>query len=415
MFSLGSGAAIKLDIDISSEFALLPDAPIQVDQSLNHINDLGHATHSATPIPPDARETSSEAAIADETFFDEHAVNKSEISRGREAEHADQPAGATLTPDETAALAEMSRLKAALAAASSYGAGVNAAGKPARRRPDFARPSDVSPEAWADFGASQRKSVEAEFAAKRSLLRRQISELKVLRSDVDFEQLVRATSSGAVSIIVRPPLSSCDPWNWYDDESAFSGAIAHENFRSHANSHQCSELRSRAFALQNHAQKMLDHAKQIQMSSNSHGSIHHINGDESLDDASYLIDAAIPSCEQTVLQQASSKDSPAGSSDAPLSSFQDDDFCAFRAPRRTTPQSPFNNRGSLASTTGHDGPDDDMYESSFTGCQGEDPDAPFQARMNMPSYHSSSPHDSESQHALTSQQASVQASKQAST
>ena len=143
MFSLGSGAAIKLDIDISSKFALLPDAPIQVDQSLHNINDLGHATHSATPTPTDAREKSSEAAIADETFFDEHALSNSEISRDRQFEHADQPAGAVLSPDETAALTEMARLKAALAAASSYGAGTNSAGKPARRRPDSARPSDI--------------------------------------------------------------------------------------------------------------------------------------------------------------------------------------------------------------------------------------------------------------------------------
>ena len=190
------------------------------------------------PIPTDAREKSSEAARA-ETFFDEHASN-SEISRDREAEPADEPPGATLTPEETAALAEMSRLKTALTAASSYGAGVNAAGKPARRRSDSARPSDVLPEAWADFGASQRKSVEAEFAAKRSLLRRQISELKALNSDLDFEQLVRATSSGAVSIIVRRPLSSCDPWRWYDDESAFPGAIARQNIHAHTNSHSFS-------------------------------------------------------------------------------------------------------------------------------------------------------------------------------
>ena len=37
MFSLGTGAAEKLDVDITSEFALLPDAPIHADQSLNNI------------------------------------------------------------------------------------------------------------------------------------------------------------------------------------------------------------------------------------------------------------------------------------------------------------------------------------------------------------------------------------------
>ena len=104
--SLGSGAASKHDSDIISEFALLPDAPIQIHQSLNNMNDLGHATLSATPIPTDAREKSSEAARAEETFFDEHASN-SEISRDREAEPADEPPGATLTPEKTAALADV--------------------------------------------------------------------------------------------------------------------------------------------------------------------------------------------------------------------------------------------------------------------------------------------------------------------
>ena len=115
MFSLGSGAALQLEVVMSSEFALLPDAPLKIDQSINDINDLGHASHSATPIPTDNREKSPEAARAEETFFDECGVDNSEISsRDREAEQADQPAGSTLTPDQTAALAEMSRLKAAL-------------------------------------------------------------------------------------------------------------------------------------------------------------------------------------------------------------------------------------------------------------------------------------------------------------
>ena len=109
-----------------------------------------------------------------------------------------------LTPDETAALEEMARLKAALAAASSYGAGTNAAGKPAGRKPDSARPSEILPEAWADMGATQRRSVEVEFGAKRSLIRRQIAELKAKFRDLDFENQVRATSSGAVSVMVRP-------------------------------------------------------------------------------------------------------------------------------------------------------------------------------------------------------------------
>ena len=135
------------------------------------------------------------------------------------------------------------------------------------------------------------------------------------------------------------------------------------------------------------------------------GSFHHINGDESFDEAFFLINAVMTSYEHDILQQASSRDSPAGSSNAPISN--DDDFCAFRAPRRTTPQSPFN-RGSLASTTGPVCPDDDMCECSYPGYLA-DPDAPFQARMNHPSYHASSPHESEQQCATISQQASKQA------
>ena len=201
----------------------------------------------------------------------------------------------------------------------------------------------ILPEAWADMGATQRRLVEVEFGAKRSLLRRQIAELKAKFSDLDFENLVRATSSGAVSIMVRPPLSSY-PWPWHNDESVCSGAVAphvFQNFCSgafapRANANQYSDLCSRAFALQATARQMLNHAKQI--SSISHGSIHHVNGDESLEEASFLIDAAIPSFEHTVLQQASSKDSPAGSTDAPMSN--DGDFYAYRAPTSTTPQSP---------------------------------------------------------------------------
>ncbi len=147
------------------------------------------------------------------------------------------------------------------------------------------------------MGATLRKSVEVEFGAKRSLLRRQISELNAKFSDLDFENLVRATSSGAVSIIVRPPLRS-DPWHWCDDENVSSGAVAPHAFphlcsgafAPHANASQYSDSCSRAFALQNTARQMLDHAKQI--NSRRHASFHQINGDESLEDASFLIDTA---------------------------------------------------------------------------------------------------------------------------
>ena len=99
--------------------------------------------------------------MAEGTFFDELAKSDAENpDLDRESDHADIPEGAVLTPEETAAVAEMSRLKTALASASSYGAGVNAKGKPARRRSDSARPSDILPEAWADMGPVLRKSVE---------------------------------------------------------------------------------------------------------------------------------------------------------------------------------------------------------------------------------------------------------------
>ena len=51
MFSLGTGAAEKFDIDITSEFALLPDALLHSEQSLTNLDDLGHATNAHTPKP----------------------------------------------------------------------------------------------------------------------------------------------------------------------------------------------------------------------------------------------------------------------------------------------------------------------------------------------------------------------------
>ena len=167
-----------MDVNICSEFELLPDASIKIDQSMEDINDLGHASHSAAPIPTNNREKSSEAVMLEESLFDGLAGDTETSDRNREAEQADQPEGATLSPEEAAALAEMSRLTTAPAAASSYGAGTNAAGKPARRRPDSARPSDILPEAWADMSLVLKKSVEIEYGAKRTLLRRQIAELK---------------------------------------------------------------------------------------------------------------------------------------------------------------------------------------------------------------------------------------------
>ena len=65
MFFLGTGAALKLDVDITSEFELLPGTTIKFYQSIDDINDLGHASHSATPIPTDNREKASKAVIAE--------------------------------------------------------------------------------------------------------------------------------------------------------------------------------------------------------------------------------------------------------------------------------------------------------------------------------------------------------------
>ena len=155
---------------------MLPDAPILVDQSLNNINDLGHASHSLTPIPTATREKPSGQAISDEAFFD-GSVGDLEVSRNHDAlEPADdpiaEPPGAAMAPEEAAAFAEMHRLRTELTNASSYGAGVNSSGKPCRRRPDSKRPSVVLPEAWANFGDAQKLKVEEEFSARRQLLRR---------------------------------------------------------------------------------------------------------------------------------------------------------------------------------------------------------------------------------------------------
>ena len=79
---------------------MLPGATIKIDQSMDDINDLGHASHSATPIPTNNREKSSEAVTAEESFFDELAASNSKSSnRDREAEHADIPEGAVLSPE----------------------------------------------------------------------------------------------------------------------------------------------------------------------------------------------------------------------------------------------------------------------------------------------------------------------------
>ena len=78
----------------------------------------------------------------------------------------------------------MKRLQIALKSASSYGGGVNAKGKPARRKSDSTRPSDILPKAWADMSQVAKNSVEIEYGAKMALLRRQIAELKAEHNDL---------------------------------------------------------------------------------------------------------------------------------------------------------------------------------------------------------------------------------------
>ena len=95
------------------------------------------------------------------TDVDEHNLE-------HESDNADVPEGASLSPEESAAVVEMDRLKKALQAASSYGGGTNAKGKPARKRSDSTRPSDLLPEAWSDMSQVQKNSLEAEYAAKRT-------------------------------------------------------------------------------------------------------------------------------------------------------------------------------------------------------------------------------------------------------
>ena len=84
MFFLGTGAAEKLDVDITPEFALLPDAPIHADQSLNSLDDLGHASNALTPKPHATQEPPSGQAVSDEAFVD-GSVGDLEVSRNPDA------------------------------------------------------------------------------------------------------------------------------------------------------------------------------------------------------------------------------------------------------------------------------------------------------------------------------------------
>ena len=102
---------------------------------------MGHPSHKDSPAlsSTDDREIKKASAEAEE-FFDDIGVNSHERNSEQDREpEGSAPPAAVPTPDEAAAIEEMARLKMALAEASSYGAGTNAAGKLARRRPDSAR------------------------------------------------------------------------------------------------------------------------------------------------------------------------------------------------------------------------------------------------------------------------------------
>ena len=86
----------------------------------------------------------------------------------------------------------------------------------------------------ANFGDAQRDKVEEEFAARRQLLRRQIAQLESEHPYLDFNKIVRTTRSGAVALIVRPPIHDV-PWltdhiniNAKYDPLSFGAAAQHD-------------------------------------------------------------------------------------------------------------------------------------------------------------------------------------------
>ena len=119
MFSIGDGAGTKFNVDIQSEFALLPNASIQSEPVADALADLGHASSAFTPRPHAAPiDPSCDPA----EFFDE-SMHDAEVP------DASEPPGATPDATLSAALTELNRLRDALKNALSYGAGTNAQGK----------------------------------------------------------------------------------------------------------------------------------------------------------------------------------------------------------------------------------------------------------------------------------------------
>ena len=70
MFSIGSGAGEKHDIDITSQFSLLPDAHID-ETAVDALADLGDASSAFTPKPHAEKNSSSSSSLAEEQFFDD--------------------------------------------------------------------------------------------------------------------------------------------------------------------------------------------------------------------------------------------------------------------------------------------------------------------------------------------------------
>ena len=157
MFSIGTGAGTKFNVDIQSNVALLPDAQIQSGPVADALADLGHASSAFTPRPHAAH------------------VDIPDVIPVHEQHEESEPD----VPDPTlsAALVELQRLQGALRDAMSYGAGTNAKGHKCRVRQNSPRPSHILPEAWANMGNAQRAQAEEDIAATRQVLRAQIESL----------------------------------------------------------------------------------------------------------------------------------------------------------------------------------------------------------------------------------------------
>ncbi len=193
MFSIGDGAGTKFNVDITSEFALLPDASIRYEPAADALADLGHASSAYTPRPHAAPIDPS----CDPAEFLDESMHDAEVSE------APEPPGATPDATLSAALTELNNLRDALKTALTYGAGTNAQDKKARLRKGSKRPSHILPEAWANMSNKQRAQAEVDIAAKRQIIRAQIESLlqnfPQLRSSPEGRQLSQEVDIGAAA------------------------------------------------------------------------------------------------------------------------------------------------------------------------------------------------------------------------